>query len=68
MKTLKEWLEELPTEVKEKALNNVYKLNINPELALRYREESLKSAIMGAFIWMETEEGNDYWYNIYKEL
>lgn len=62
MKTTEEWLNELPAEAASKALENT------PKLLLNVPEESLKSAILGAFAWYKSPEGHNYWQEIYDSL
>lgn len=68
MKTIKEWLEELPTEIKEKAFYNVHRLTVFPNIILEFKEGSIKDAISSAFIWECTDEGHEYWESIYNGL
>lgn len=62
MKTIKEWFNDLPEDVREKALRNT------DDLRLESTELSLKSALIGAFAWEDTPEGGDYWGKIYTSL
>lgn len=58
MKTIKEWLNELPEPIRGKAFNNV------PECGTVVWEipaTSMYDAIVGAFIWKDTPQGYDYW-------
>lgn len=62
MKTIREWLEELPEPYRSEALENMtegggYKM-----------KESLKAAIGDAFIWQSTPQGYHYWYNLKNSL
>lgn len=59
MKTIKEWLEELPDGYRERALEN---LNPNVASDLVY---SIGDAISGAFIWDCSQEGEDFWSDVY---
>lgn len=56
-KTIKEWFEYLPNDIKRKALNN---FDGNEDEILT----SLSDAIDGAFNWASTSEGHDYWRSI----
>lgn len=59
MKTIKEWVMTLPEDIREKALKyEKYDWN-DKSLSLAY-------AILEAFIWRETEEGTNYWRNIWQ--
>jgi len=61
MKTIKEWLSELPEPARSQALDNYE----GPENRMA---SSILEALMIAFIWEATVEGWDYWNNIYEEL
>ena len=63
-KSVKEWLEELPEEIRDKAISNT-KAALLEENA---KDDSLKGAIAGAFIWGETPEGHKYWQEIFESL
>lgn len=62
MKTVKQWLEELPEPIRTQAFENnrlqdrVYSLEV--------KVPSLSSAILLAFKWHGTDEGHHYWDNI----
>lgn len=58
MKTIEEWYNELPEDVREKAINNT------SESLLKERDESIEDALFGGFTWAETPEGHKYWENI----
>lgn len=65
MKTVKQLLEFLPNDIKEKALKNAENEGI-----LNYRALTLSDAI-NTFNWARTPEGDGYWstfYNRFKEL
>lgn len=64
MKTIKEWLETLPEPYREQALNNSKEMNIT----LNSKVERLTSAISFSFIWSNSPEGFDYWWDLIKEL
>lgn len=55
MKTIREWLEELPEPYRTQALENT------PELYEDLYAPSLKYAIEHAFYWVESEQGMNYW-------
>jgi len=63
-KSVKEWLEELPEEIRDKAISNT-KAALLEEVAVA---KSLKEAVLGAFIWGETPEGHKYWQEIHESL
>jgi len=53
-KTVKEWAELLPDDIKTKFLTNC-------TIGLDYKCKSLHNAINKAFIWHITAEGQEYW-------
>jgi hypothetical protein len=55
MKTVREWLNELPEEIRERAISNAY----NDRLENRY--ESIDRALKTAFSWIASPEGGDFW-------
>jgi predicted Rossmann fold nucleotide-binding protein DprA/Smf involved in DNA uptake len=57
MKTIKEWLMDLPEPVRSRALKYGQELHwVN--------QNSLQSALGTAFTWHETEESGEYWVNV----
>ena len=60
IKTLGEWLEELPVEVRVKAIVNTWAQDGTQEV-LDVPESDLYNALSGAFKWDETPEGHEYW-------
>jgi hypothetical protein len=68
MKTIKEWLEELKPEHRELSIKNAVELSRSPTILLATHEESLSEAIAGAFAWNKTQQGHDYWEEIYFEI
>ena len=66
MKTVEEWAQELPEDVREKFLTNV--VRVHGENGLKLKESSLSSAILGLFTWYKSPEDDDYWYNIHKQV
>lgn len=67
MKTVKEWLEGLEEPYRSQAFENVEELNVHPGGVLFAREESLSSALIGAFDWGKSPQGHKYWENIYEK-
>jgi hypothetical protein len=61
-KKIREWLNELPQEIKEKALANTSSAVADTD------EPSLSEAIAASFSWGNSPEGHDYWSDIYKSL
>ena len=57
MKTIKEWLSELPEPERSQSLKNL-KNQKNKEA------DSMPDAILSAFVWSETEQGRKYWERI----
>ena len=73
MKTIREWLEELPEPYRTQAIDNYE----NPECNMYKRgdwtepekkQESLVDAIYDAFIWLRTPEGFQYWVDFKNTL
>ena len=62
MKTIEEWLRELPIEYRDKALAN---LRLEKSYLLR---RTLSIAILGAFLWSESPEGFDFWRKVYNQI
>lgn len=62
MKTIREWLEELPEPYRTQAIENV--VERNPfELA-----ENIEQALWMAFSWMNSPQGGDYWCSLHDKL
>jgi hypothetical protein len=59
MKTTREWYNELPNDIKIKALANTKWTTIDSSAA------SLSEALCTAFVWSDTPEGMDYWSKVY---
>lgn len=62
MKTIKEWLSELPEPYKTQALT-AYAIYPFPS-SLNQSTDSLQSAVDEGFNWEKTEQGNEYWENL----
>jgi hypothetical protein len=62
MKTRLEWFDNLPQELKGKALANT------KALELQSKHKSLKESLLHAFVWSYSPEGFDYWDEIYIKL
>ena len=62
MKTFIDFFQELSPEIAAQAIENT------PDNILNKTEESLKSALLGAFVWQKTPQGRDYWREIYDSL
>ena len=60
-KTVREWFDYLPNNVKQKALNNVNSSILNE------KTKSLYLAI-NAFSWADTDEGYTYWSKIEEDI
>jgi hypothetical protein len=63
MKTIKEYLEELPEPWRSQALENC-----DPDNMQKDRCTSQRSALMSAFIWSKSPEGKRYWNDFYRTL
>lgn len=59
MKTIREWLEELPQPYRGQALANMRPQNKDIE------ENTLQDGLQGAFVWSKTKEGRRYWQKVY---
>lgn len=57
-KTIREWFELLPTDIRNKAISNT-----KPHL-LETTDFKLYTAICGVFNWNESPEGHDFWEEI----
>ena len=64
-KTVKEWLEECTEPWAAKALKNYQEQG---EVASGFEVDLLTKALVCAFNWSQTNEGYDFWYNIYYDL
>ena len=60
-KTVREWFDYLPNNVKQKALNSVNSSRLNEKV------KSLYSAI-NTFSWAHTDEGYTYWSKIEEDI
>jgi len=61
MKTTEKWFNTLPKEIKKRAFGNV-----NANWKLEYKHSSLFEAVVCAFVWQHTLEGQDYWSEVSK--
>ncbi len=69
MKTIREWLEELPEPYRTQAINNYDLLGPYPPfIESPYDIETLWSAVLNAFDWSESKEGNHYWDEFHNTL
>jgi hypothetical protein len=57
MKTVREWFELLPEDIKAKALANTAPYRLSRE------EDSLWNALASSFIWRTSSEKEHYWIN-----
>lgn len=64
MKTIKEYLDELEEPYRSQAFENVKTLNIYPEGILESNMPNKPMALMCAFVFIQSKEGNDYWINV----
>lgn len=64
MKTIKQWLNTLPSPYREQALTNTNKdvLKENPSIP------DLECALLSSFVWSKSPEGKLYWSNLVREL
>lgn len=61
-KTVREWLNELPEPIRSRAIRNAEDYH---KPFLDESEISLREAVLGAFLWSETPEGNEFWSAVY---
>ena len=61
MKTIKQWLQELPEPYRTEALDN-YNDRYNPVV------ENIFKALNYGFSWSATTQGYEYWLKIYNSL
>ncbi len=66
MKTIKEWLEELPEPYRSESIENM-EAEVDRYTGDRM-DSNLKSALFCAFIWVDSPQGTGYWANIFDSL
>jgi hypothetical protein len=59
MKAIRKWFNELPDEIRDRAIRNGEASSWN---AMDYQQQNSAYALEGAFNWCETPETNDFWY------
>ncbi len=64
MKTIREHLNDLPEPYRTEALAN----NKNQSSWDKVKEDDISEALLGAFNWLDTPQGYDYWSNFYETL
>lgn len=64
-KTILEWLQELPVEHRDKAIANCKNQKFYPGDSIR---PNLLTALRGAFIFRDSPEGDEYWFNVAESL
>lgn len=62
MKTIREWLEELPEPYRTQALENASWKRLNRNVALQY------IALSRAFSWALSTQGDKYWRDLYEKF
>lgn len=62
MKTIKEWLSELPEPHKTEAIEEAERLS--PD-TLNHITLSLSDTILKMFLWVDSKQGTEYWDNVY---
>lgn len=67
MKTIREWLEELPEPYRSQALENAMKYNPT-DIDKTPIYQTLTCALRESFIWGQTEQGYKYWSDIENTL
>lgn len=63
MKTIREWLQELPDGIRERAIRNTKERRLGQQ-----REGSLPRALKSAFNWYATEEKVGFWVGVYAKV
>jgi len=67
MKTIKQWFEQAKEQGYEWADSALDYAQNHADLE-KLMTDSLKNAIDSGFCWEDTEEGEDYWFDIWKTL
>jgi hypothetical protein len=67
-KTAREWLMELKPEHRDLAIKNVNKLKTYPKIFLNNKYDSLHFTLIGAFAWINSKQGHEYWSEIYSQI
>jgi hypothetical protein len=62
MKTILEWLQELPEPYRSEAIENVIKAKRTQ------KRDSLEDALLSAFPWEKTKQGWEYWDNLHTKI
>lgn len=62
MKTIREWLEELPMPYRTQAIENT------SELVLKVEKAYLSESLLCSFYWRNSPQGLDYWSDFYDTL
>lgn len=60
-KTIREWLNELPDPYRSRAIMNAENYH---KPFLDESEINLREAVLGAFVWYETPEGDEFWSRV----
>lgn len=60
-KTIREWLNDLPEPISSRAIKNAEGYH---KPFLDESEISLREAVLGAFAWDETPEGDEFWCSV----
>lgn len=66
MKTVEEWAQELPEDVRDKFLANV--VEQRGKNYLKHKIKTLSDVIIHSFVWFVTPEKDNFWRNIHKQL
>ena len=62
MKTILEWLQELPEPYRSESIDNVTKAK------RMEKRKCLEDALLSAFLWEETKQGWEYWDNLHTKI
>lgn len=58
-KTIREWYNKLPQQIKKEAIKNT------PKKELKLKASCLSDAIQGGFVWTDTKQGYKFWDSVY---
>lgn len=68
MKTIREWLEQLPEPYRTQALENAFSIRSLFDIDREPSRQTIKCALREAFIWHKTSQGHTYWADIANTL
>ena len=59
-------LEDFPIEVVIEMINNQIKQGNNENVEV-FQDDNISDCTVGGFTWSDTEEGDEFWYNVINE-